>query len=211
MNQSVDTNKNPFLRVLFLYVFGLIIVGIISVLPVHGLPYGIGAYGTCQFGSCSITLTSSTTLAADITPGGSTTCTVVKDDVSVRTGASTGYTLQVNDNDTDTSLNRSGGGSIAATSGTRMSPATLTANTWGYRVDGIAGFGAGPTTAVSNAAIPSVQFAGVPVSGSPHVIAIKTSAASVAEITPVWYGLCSDTSIPAGSYSDTVVYTAITN
>ncbi len=211
MNVSIDAHKKTFFRFLAIYVTSLTLITFATIFPAHGLTYGIGSYGTCQFSSCSITLSSSTTLAANITPGAGTTCTVVKDDVSVRTGSSTGYTLQVNDDDTDTSMNRSGGGAITAISGTQTSPSTLTANTWGYRVDSLSGFGAGPTSAVSNAAVPSVQFAAIPVSGSPDTIATKNSAASVAEVTSVWYGLCSDTSIPAGSYTDMVLYTALTN
>lgn len=211
MKFSIDTRKSTYVRFLGFYIISLAVIALAVMTPTHGLTFGSGSYGTCQFGSCSITLTTSSTLTADITPGSSTTCTVVQDSVSVQTGASTGYTLQVNDADSDTSLNRSGGGSITAISGTQASPSTLTANTWGYRVDTLSGFGAGPTSAVSNASVPSVQFAGVPASGSPATIATKASATSGAEITPVWYGLCSDTSIPAGSYTDTVLYTALTN
>jgi hypothetical protein len=208
---KIDAKKTTYFRFVGLYILGLLVMGLASIMPAEGLTYGVGSYGTCEFGTCSITLTSSTSVVADITPGGSTTCTVVKDEVTVRTGASTGYTLQLNDADGDTSLQRSGSGSINAIYGTPVSPSTLTANTWGYRVDDVAAFGAGPTAATSNTSIPSSAFAGVPLLGSPDTIKVKTSAAPVAEATPVWYGLCSDTSIPAGSYADTVVYTAITN
>jgi hypothetical protein len=211
MKFSIDARKSTYFRFLGFYIVSLVIIALAVMMPVHGLTFGSGSYGTCQFGSCSITLTTSSSISADITPGSSTTCTIVKDTVSVDTGASTGYALQVNDANSDTSLNRSGGGSITAISGTPTSPATLTANTWGYRIDSLSGFGAGPTSAVSNTSVPSVQFAGVPASGSPVTIATKSSATSGAEITSVWYGLCSDTSIPAGSYSDTVLYTALTN
>ncbi|MDB5162795.1 MAG: exported protein of unknown function [Candidatus Saccharibacteria bacterium] len=211
MSLQIDAKKKTYFQFVGLYILAMFVFAVLMMSPAKGLTYGIGSYGTCEFGTCSITLTSSTTVVADITPGGSTTCTVAKDEVSVRTGSSTGYTLQVNDADTDTNLLRSGSGAIVAISGTRAAPVSLTANTWGYRVDSIAGFGAGPTTASSNTTVPSVQFAGVPVLGSPDTIAYKTVAAPIAEITPVWYGLCSDTSLPAGSYTDTVVYTAITN
>jgi hypothetical protein len=211
MNVQIDAKKKTYFRFVGLYILGVLAVVFMSISPTHGLGYGKGSYGTCQFGSCSITLSTSGTVTPNITPGSSTTCTVASDQVSVQTGASTGYTLQVNDSDTDTNLNRSGGGTIAATSGTRSSPATLAANKWGYRVDSIAGFGAGPTTPVSNVSSPSVQFAGVPALGSPDTIATTSSAATVAQITPVWYGVCSDTSIPSGVYTDTVVYTALTN
>ena len=211
MQSLVDVHHSTFIRIVGMYIVGVLLLLFAGSLQADAVLYGRGSYGTCQFGTCTITLTSSTTIAANVTPGGSTTCTVVKDEVSVRTGSSSGYSLQVNDADADTALNRSGGGAIAAVSGSRSSPVTLTANKWGYRVDGIAGFGAGPTTAASNVTVPALSFSAVPAFGSSDVIAIKTSAANVAEITPVWYGLCSNTSIPTGSYGNTVVYTAITN
>ncbi|MGV9001597.1 MAG: hypothetical protein ACOH18_01415 [Candidatus Saccharimonadaceae bacterium] len=207
----ISEQKSTFFRFLGLYIASILAIAFAMMTSAQGLPYGKGAYGKCQFSSCSITLTSSTSLAANVTPGGSTTCTVANDDVTVRTGSSTGYTLTVSDSDTTTSLDRSGGGSITTVSGTPASPTTLSANKWGYRVDGLAGFGAGPTSAVSNAAVPSEGYAAMPILGSPDTLKIKTSAATVAETTKVWYGICSNTSIPAGSYTNTVVYTAIIN
>jgi hypothetical protein len=29
--------------------------------------------------------------------------------------------------------------------------------------------------------------------------------------TTVWYGVCADSSVPAGSYTTTITYTAVTN
>jgi hypothetical protein len=210
MNASTTINRKSYGYILIGLV-ALVVAVITQLSSVQALPYGRGAYGKCQFGSCSITLTSSTSIAANITPSGSTKCSVVKDDVSVRTGSSTGYTLQLSDTDTNTNLVRTGGGTIAATSGTRNVSTVLSANTWGYRVDGVGSFGAGPTSAATNASIPTSTYAGVPVYGSSDSIATTATAASVAVITPVWYGICSNTSIPAGTYTDTVLYTALIN
>ncbi len=208
---QIDAKKKTYFRFVGLYVLGVLTIVFMAISPTQGIGYGKGLYGTCQFGTCSITLSTSGTITPNITPGVSTTCTVVSDQVSVQTGASTGYTLQVSDSDSDTSLNRSGGGAITAISGTRSSPATLSSSKWGYRVDSIAGFGAGPTSAVSNVSVPSVQFAGIPALGSPDTVATTSSAAPVAQITPVWYGVCTDPSVPSGAYTDTVTYTALTN
>jgi hypothetical protein len=210
MNASFATTHKTF-GYLVIGLVAIILAAIAQIASVQALPYGRGAYGKCQFGSCSITLTSSTSIAANITPSGATKCSVVKDEVSVRTGSSTGYTLQVSDADANTNLVRSGGGTIAATSGTRNVSTVLTANTWGYRVDGIGSFGAGPTSAVTNASIPADTYAAVPTYGNSDSIVTSTTAASVAVITPVWYGICSNTSIPAGTYTDTVLYTALIN
>jgi len=103
-------------------------------------------------------------------------------------------------------------GSIAAASGTAASPVTLGMNKWGYRVDSLAGFGAGPTSSQNNGSVPSVSFAGVPASNqSPTQVASTSGPANPAATTTVWYGLCADSSVPSGGYSVTVTYTAVTN
>jgi len=102
--------------------------------------------------------------------------------------------------------------SLASSTGTPSAPTTLAVNTWGYRVDGLASFGAGPTTAQSSGSVPSVTFAGVPASNqSSTQVAYSASPANPAQDTKVWYGICANSSIPAATYSVTVVYTAVTN
>lgn len=193
---------------------------IIVLLPIVGmvntsmaLKYSAGSYGTCAYNSCSISLSSSGSVALNITPSGSSTlCSVQSDSVTATTNSSTGYTVTVNDGDTSTTLNSGGGGTIAATSGTAASPTTLSANNWGYRIDGIAGFGAGPTSAVSSGSVPSLAFAAVPASsGTPDTVRTTTTADTGTVSTPVWYGLCADSTLTAGSYSDNIVYTATVN
>lgn len=174
--------------------------------------YGSGAYGTCQYNSCGITLTSSGTVADNVAPGLGTTCTVQSDSVSVTTDSSTGYSLSLNDGAANSRMNGSNGGVIAAGTGTSSSPAMLAANQWGYRVDGLGGFGSGPTTASTNGSIPPVAFAGVPNSlTSPDVIVNSANPADPAVTTPVWYGVCANTAIPNGTYSSAVTYTAVVN
>lgn len=175
-----------------------------------GLPYGAGTYGTCQYDTCSISITSNNLVSVNITPvGGATKCTVASDTVTVTTGSSTGYSLTLSATNATNDLSGSTN-VIAATSGTPAVPAALSANTWGFRVDGLSGFGAGPTSAVSSVSIPSATFAGVPVFASPTTIA-STAAPAAAVATNVWYGACADTSIPADTYTDVVLYTAIVN
>ncbi|MDB5160388.1 MAG: exported protein of unknown function [Candidatus Saccharibacteria bacterium] len=178
---------------------------------VAGMNYSAGTYGSCQYGSCGISLTTSGSLSADVTPAvGSTRCTVNNDIVTVATNASTGYTVTLTDTDTTNTL--VGPTTIAASSATPASPAVLTANTWGYRVDSIAGFGAGPTSSVSSGAIPSETYAGVPISsGTPGTIRTTSVADTGAVNTSVWYGVCAGSSLPSGSYTDNVTYTAVIN
>jgi hypothetical protein len=174
--------------------------------------YNSGSYGSCQYNNCGITLTSSGTVALDVIPTAGTKCTVASDSASVLTDSSTGYTLYLNDFDTSNGMSGSSGGSINAVSGSASSPVTLSADTWGYRVDSALGFGAGPTSSQSSSSIPSQAFAFVPLSSSTgDSIATSASAADPAVATTVWYGLCADASVPNGSYTDSVVYTAVVN
>lgn len=160
-------------------------------------------------GSVISLLTSNGTVNLNAVPTGSGVQTIASDTVTVSSNDSNGYTLQLATSGAGTSLT-SGANTIAASSGTQASPVAQTANSWGYRVDGLGGFGAGPTSAVSNAAIGAVKFAGVPASGSPNTLKTTASTASN-DTTTVWYGVAVNTSQPAGTYTDSVTYTATAN
>ena len=115
------------------------------------------------------------------------------------------------DADTTTHL-VSGGNSVATSSGTQASPVNLAVNTWGYRVDSLSGFGAGPTTAQTNQPTSSYSFAGIPASDqTAHTLKTTSAPADPAETTAVWYGVRIDTTKPSGTYTDLVTYTAVTN
>ncbi|RWZ78632.1 MAG: hypothetical protein EOT05_02675 [Candidatus Microsaccharimonas sossegonensis] len=175
--------------------------------------YGSGSYGSCTYNSCGITFSADAAVSLNVTPAaGLTQCSVASATVQVQTDSSTGYTLSMTDTDTDTTLNDGGSGSIATTSGTSASPTALTAGKWGYRVDGINGFGAGPTSAVSSGAVPSLNFAAVPASNTtPDTIASSSVAANPAVSTNVWFGLCINATQRSGNYTDSVTYTAVVN
>jgi hypothetical protein len=202
----------------FLYVIGVLLLGLLVIgAPVaradttDSTVYGSGNYGDCNYGSCTITLSSggSTTLNVVPTPAGK--CSVQSDTASVLTDSTSGYNLTMTTSTTNNAMT-SGSGSIAAASGTAGSPSVLAMNTWGYRVDGLAGFGAGPASTQSSGSVPSVSFAGVPASNQTGTaVASSNAPANPAAATTVWYGLCADASQPAGSYSVTVTYTAVTN
>lgn len=154
--------------------------------------------------------TSNGTVTANVTPTGAGAQTIASDTLTVSTNNSLGYTLQIADSDATTTL-VSGSNTIAASTGTQASPAVQSANTWGYRVDGVGGFGAGPTSGQSSAAISgTIKFAGMPASGSPNTIKTTSSTASN-DTTTVWYGVAANTSQPTGTYSDSVTYTATAN
>ncbi|RYX79474.1 hypothetical protein EON76_02030 [bacterium] len=156
-----------------------------------------------------ISITTSTTVALAVTPTASGSATSSSDSVNVTTNNATGYTLSLADTDTNTAL-VSGGNTIAAHAGTFASPTTLANNTWGYRVDGVGTFGAGPTAAQPNVANLSGTWAGVPSSASAQQL--KTTATNnTGDATTVFYGVKADTTKPSGTYTDSVTYTAITN
>jgi len=101
-------------------------------------------------------------------------------------------------------------GTIPASAGTQTTPVSLAANTWGYRVDGVGGFGAGPTSVVTNQATESHTWAGVPASGAANTIKTYTTGAASNDSTTVWYALNATTAVAGDNYSNTVVYTAAT-
>lgn len=159
--------------------------------------------------NAAINMTTSSTVTVSIIPTPSGSVSSSSDAVSVSTNNPLGYTLTLADNDTNTNL-VNGANNIAAHSGTQASPTALASNTWGYRVDGVGGFGAGPTSAETNNGSSTTIWAGVPSSASP--ITLKTTSSTATnDITTVWYGVRADTTLPNGTYTDTVTYTATTN
>ena len=160
-------------------------------------------------GSIISVFTSSGTVNVNVTPTGSGAQTIASDTLTVSTNDALGYTLQIADSDTNTNL-VSGGNTVPASSGSQGTPVAQSVNTWGYRVDSVGGFGAGPTSSQNSAAIGAIKFAGVPSSASPNTI--KTTATTASnDTTTVWYGVAANTSQPSGTYSDTITYTATAN
>jgi hypothetical protein len=193
----------------FMLLLSALFVGFAS-----AIPYGDGTYGTCTYNTCGISIATNGTVNVNITPSGtSTTCSTQSDSVIVTTYSSTGYTLTLANSSTNTNLvGGTYGGTIPAVSGTLSSPVVLTANTWGYRVDGVGGFGSGPTSAGNNTAPLSLPFAKVqPSSGTPDTIATTSSAAGSGQTTIVWYGVCANASTEADTYTSSVTYTAVVN
>jgi hypothetical protein len=154
-------------------------------------------------------LSSSGTVNVNVVPTGSGAQTIASDTVTVSTNDSAGYTLQLAETTASSALT-SGGNTIPAVSGNKTTPVAMTANTWGYRVDGVGGFGAGPSAATSSTAIGASKFAAVPATGAPDTIK-TTSAAASNDTTTVWYGAAADTTQPAGTYTNSVTYTATAN
>ena len=123
----------------------------------------------------------------------------VKDDldVIVNTSNPTGYTLTIADKDTDTAMHNTVTtitdtiSSLAATA----TDTTFPANTWGYSIDSIAS---------------TQNFSPIPLSTAADTIK-TTDAAATEDITPVTFGVNVDSTLSAGTYQDTVVFSAVTN
>lgn len=154
----------------------------------------------------TISITTSGTVDLDITPTEDGSATSDEDTVSVSTNNADGYTLTLANNDSTLTL-VGDDGSIAQHTGTFGVPTTLANNSWGYRVDGLGDFGAGPTEAEDNEENLAGLWAGVPANNAPVTINGAGGPVSGDETT-VWFGAKADTSKPNGTYTDTVVYTA---
>jgi hypothetical protein len=191
------------------------VVAALMLAGVVGLPTAVGAATTSTTINSAISsvisvFTSNGTVTANVTPTGGGAQTIASETLTVSTNDTLGYTLQIADSDATTTL-VSGANSIAASSGSQGTPIAQAVNTWGYRVDSIGGFGAGPTSGQSSAAISgTIKFAGVPANSSPNTI--KTTATTASnDTTTVWYGVAANTTQPTGTYSDTITYTATAN
>jgi hypothetical protein len=154
--------------------------------------------------------TTNGTVNANVTPTSGGAQTIASDTVTISTNDSSGYTLELAESSAVTNL-VSGSNTIPTSTGTQTTPVVMAVNTWGYRVDSLGGFGAGPTSSQNSAAISgTIKFAGVPASGSPNTLK-TTSGVATNDTTTVWYGVAANTSQPSGTYTNTVTYTATTN
>ncbi|HEX8226961.1 MAG TPA: hypothetical protein VF572_03775 [Candidatus Saccharimonadales bacterium] len=155
--------------------------------------------------SSVIAVTSSGTVALSVTPTGpGAESTAASDTVTVNSNDADGYNLTLSSADGTATMAgfkddgvTSNGATLAVTTGSYATPAALSANSWGWRVDSLGTFGAGGTA----------TFAGMPVNSSPQNIR-STTATATNEVTTVKYAVKVDTSKPNGVYKDTVTYTA---
>lgn len=172
--------------------------------------YGRSVYGNCAYGEdCSITLATSGTVTLDVLPTQSGAYSIQGDEVEVTTDSLAGYTLSLEMGSEETNELAGIGGVLESTTATAASPASLSGTSWGFRVDGLAGFGTGPTTPIESQPSSSLTFGGVPLLGSPITLKTTDIDASSGDITDVWYGVRADSAASSGAYTGTVVYTAV--
>lgn len=143
-----------------------------------------------------------------ITPDNTGKQSIASDTVTANTNDTAGLTITMASNSAATTM-VSGANTIAAIGGTPAAPIALTNGTWGWRIDSLATFGAGPTTLISNAAPNAGTFAAIPATGSPYTI--KATAATGSTTNTVWYSSRVNNVQPIGAYVATVTYTITTN
>jgi alpha-tubulin suppressor-like RCC1 family protein len=155
-----------------------------------------------------LTVSSSAAIAIVVTPTSQARTSSSSHTVSTDTNSPNGYTLSVSTSDTNRSLTN-GTQTVAPTSGTPGSPGALESNSWGFRVPNIAGFASGGSTE-DNVETSTYSWAGVPAFSSPAIIK-TTSAPAQNSQTTIYYAMQANSQKPSGTYSGTIVYTAITN
>ena len=149
--------------------------------------------------SLSVALTpEAMNLAVTPTPDG----TLASDEMAIQvsTDNTTGYTLALSLAGAETSLNDpAGGGKIQSSIADINSPATLSVNTWGWYPDSLA-------NNTGN------LFSALPSNSDPYELKKTSSATSGSgETTTISFGVNVDTTLPAGSYTNTIVISAVTN
>ena len=149
--------------------------------------------------SLSVALTpEAMNLAVTPTPGG----TLASDEMAIQvsTDNTTGYTLALSLAGAETSLNDpASGGKIQSSIADINSPATLSVNTWGWYPDSLA-------NNTGN------LFSALPSNSDPYELKKTSSATSGSgETTTISFGVNVDTTLPAGSYTNAIVISAVTN
>ena len=149
--------------------------------------------------SLSVALTpEAMNLAVTPTPDG----TLASDELAIQvsTDNTTGYTLTLALAGAESSLyNPTSGGEIQSTTAAMRDPNTLAVNTWGWYPDSLA-------NNTGN------LFSALPSNSGPYELK-KTSSATLGsgDTTTISFGVNVDTDLPAGSYTNAIVVSAVTN
>ncbi len=193
-------------------IFSMLFGAILVLAPVaFASLYGRGVYGSCQYGSgCTLSLSTSGNVNLTLAPESGSKWSIAGDEVEVTTNSIDGYTLSLEMSSATVNALTDGAATLPAAAGTVDDPVALGNNEWGFRVDNLGDFGAGPTTAVTNSFYNDQLFAGVTLLGDPATIRTTNNDVPTGEITDVWYGIRATDSLTSGSYTGTVVYTAVT-
>ena len=170
-----------------------------SILMIPGDSNAEDATTLANDASLSVALTpEAMNLAVTPTPDG----TLASDEMAIQvsTDNTTGYTLALSLAGAETSLNDpASGGKIQSSIADINSPATLSVNTWGWYPDSLA-------NNTGN------LFSALPSSSDPYELKKTSSATSGSgDTTTISFGVNVDTTLPAGSYTNAIVISAVTN
>ncbi len=172
--------------------------------------YGRSMYGRCSYNdACQISIATISNVSLTVEPTVDGVITIDEDEVNVITNSSAGYTMTLESSSATENSLEGVVDELTAVSGTPASPSVLTGNEWGYRIDDFSGFGAGPTSAVTNQPSSSLTFAGMPLLGSAATIKTTSSSATLGDTTYVWYGARADFGVAPDTYTQTVLYTVV--
>ena len=168
-------------------VFSIIAIGLVVGSTAYAQPYGAGTYGSnVPYGSeTSLSISATAAVNLSLSPSTSGTLGTASGPVVVTSTDVVGYKLYIRAvGSTDMTT---GVGSIPASA--NVSTAPLALNTWGYNTTG------------------TTDFLGITTSD----VLIKTGNGpfSTGDTTTVTYGLNIDRSKAAGTYTSTIIYTAV--
>lgn len=210
MTQKITKKENTKMKKIIKYTSIVLTSAAIVALPIFSASAEESSTTiTAQVGS-TISINSTANVSFAINPTASNAkASSGQATVTVSTNNATGYNLKIAMNGAARGL-ANGGNTIDAHAGTLASPSTMATNSWGYRVTGAGGFGAGVATAESNVNDLAQTWAGVPAQNADDTI--KTHASAVQnDNTNVMFGAKVDSTKPSGNYTGTVVFTAAAN
>jgi hypothetical protein len=170
-----------------LLLIGFLTAALLPAAASNASPYGAGKYSAVvpYGGQTNLTISTSGNVSIPITPGSSATLATAAGTVTVVSTDTVGYKLYIR---ALGSANMTSGANTIPASGNGAA-AALETNTWGYNLDA------------------STNFVGM--TTSDVLIRTGTGPFESGDVTTVTYGVKIDQSKAAGSYSTTVIYTAV--
>jgi hypothetical protein len=170
-----------------LLIISIFTIVLSSPITTYAQPYGAGKYNAVvPYGdTTSLTISTNGNVSIPITPGSSAVLGTASGTVTVASTDVVGYKLYIRA--LTTSNMTSGAKTIPASA--NGTAAALATNTWGYNLDGTTNF-VGMTT-------------------SDVLIRTGTGPYKTGDTTTVTYGVKIDQAKAAGSYSATIIYTAV--
>ena len=180
--------RSPFFATLSTGLLAVVIVLLFAAQTAHASPFGQGVFGAnVPFGSAtSLTINLGSDVNIALSPSGATLAGTGAHTVTVTSTDVVGYYLYAHT--TGTTNMTSGSATIPASS--NSSDAPLATNTWGYNTTGS-----------------TTNFSGMPATN----VLIKHGSGpfTSGDSTTVTYGALVDSTVPAGTYSVAVTYTAV--